>query len=301
MENNNIKPAVKVKNLAEKAILLSINIGTFSVNKKDKKRSKEVADTYGGSEAYIRLNKSLLRNKATAEVISFSQKMRLDFYSKTAAWGNDGFRIVKIANYAKIKSELEDNIRKFYDLVNEACNEYQTIINNDFIEERKALGQMFNRADYPSLHAFKSSFYAKINVEPVQQNDFRCNNLSEEEILEINKSIEENIQNAVKNAEMDVLNRVNEKLQHLSQRLMDFDTKFHTSNVTNVCDIIKEVRELNINDNAAITEVLNEVESKICGMDAENIRESGMARADAVIKTKAAIEKISATMEDFSF
>lgn len=296
-----ITPKVKIKNLAERAILLSINIGTFSVNKKDKKQSKETADNVGGSVDYIRVNKSLLRNKATAAVISFSQKMRLDFYSKTAAWGNDGFRIVKIGNYAKIKSELEDNIRKFYDLVEDAAAEYQAIIDNDFAEERKALGQMFNRADYPSLAAFKSSFYAKINVEPVKTSDFRCNALSNEEIAEINKSIEENIEAAVKNAEMDVLNRVNEKLQHLSQRLIDFDTKFHTSNVTNVCDIIKEVRELNINDNAAITETLNEIESKICGMNAENIRDNGMARADALIKTKAAIEKISETMEDFSF
>lgn len=296
-----ITPAIKVKNLAEKAILLSINIGTFSVNKKDKKQSEVTASNVGGSTDYIRVNKSLLRNKATAAVISFSQKMRLEFYSKTAAWGNDGFRIVKIANYAKIKSELEDNIRKFYDLVNEAANEYQAIIDNDFTDERAALGKMFNRADYPSLAAFKSSFYAKINVEPVKSSDFRCNSLSNEEVMEINKSIEDNINYAIRNAEMDVLNRVNEKLQHLASRLLDVDTKFHTSNVTNVCDIIKEVRELNINDNPKIAEMLDAVESKICGMDGESIRDSNSERARAMVKTKEAIEKISSVMEDFSF
>jgi hypothetical protein len=299
MENNN--PTVKVKSLAEKAILVSINIGTFSVNKKDKKQSQETANNVGGSTDYIRVNKSLLRNKATAAVVSFSQKMRLDFYSKTAAWGNDGNRIIKISNYAKVKSELEDNVRKFYDLVNQACDEYQSIIDNDFYVERKSLGVMFNRADYPSINSFKESFYAKVNVAPVQDNDFRCNALSNEEIEEINKSIEDNINSAVKNAEMDVLNRVNDKLNHLVNRLQDFDSKFHTSNVSNVCEIIREVRELNINDNKKISDTLDSIEKNICGMDAENIRESDAGRADAIIKTKAAIEKISSVMDDFAF
>jgi len=301
METSNITPAVKIKNLAEKAILVSINIGTFSVNKKDKKQSQETAKDVGGSTDYIRVNKSLLRNKGTAAVVSFSQKMRLDFYSKTAAWGNDGNRIIKIANYAKVKSELEDNVRKFYDLVELAASEYQGIVDNDFSDERKALGNMFNRMDYPSVSNFKSAFYAKVNVAPVQSNDFRCGSLSDEEILEINKSIEENIQNAVKNAEMDVLGRVSEKLNHLANRLQDFDTKFHSSNVSNVCEMIREVRELNINDNGKISDTLDIIESKICGMDGENIRDSSKARAEALIKTKAAIATISATMEDFSF
>lgn len=301
MENTNITPAIKIKNLAERAILVSINIGTFSVNKKDKKQSEVTASNVGGSVDYIRVNKSLLRNKATAAVVSFSQKMRLEFYSKTAAWGNDGNRIIKIANYAKVKSELEDNVRKFYDLVELAAAEYKAIIDNDFCDERKALGNMFNRMDYPSLQIFKSAFYAKVNVAPVQSNDFRCNALSNEEILEINKSIEENIQSAIKNAEMDVLTRVSEKLNHLVDRLQDFDTKFHSSNVTNVCDMIKEVRELNIDDNQKISDALDMIQSKICGLDGENIRESVNARTEALIKTKAAISKISETMEDFSF
>ena len=299
--SENVQSVVKVKSLAEKAILLSINVGVFSVNKKDKKQSQETANNVGGSTDYIRVNKSLLRNKATAAVLSFSQKMRLEFYSKTAAWGSDGFRIVKIGNYTKVKSELEENIRKFNDLVNDACAEYQNIIDFNFQDERAALGNMFNRADYPSISAFRSAFYAKVNVEPVKTDDFRSGTLSNEDIAEINNSINERINDAIKNSEMDVLTRVNEKLQHLSSRLLDSDSKFHTSNVTNVCEIIREMKELNINDNPKISEALEKVESQICGLDAENIRESNSARNNALDKTKDAISTISAAMEDFTF
>lgn len=299
--NDTVTPVVKVKTLAERAILVGINIGTFSVNKKDKKQSSETAADVGGSAEYIRVNKSLLKNKATAAVLSFSQKMRLDFYAKTAPWSTDGFRIVKIANYAKIKSELEDNVRKFFDLVNDACVEYQEIIDGDFQFERKSLGTMFSRGDYPSISAFRSSFYARVNVKPVENSDFRTGNLSNEEIVEINNSIQERINDAIKGAEMDVLNRINEKLSHLSSRLADSEKNFHTSNITNLCETLQEAKELNINDNEKLTEVISIIESKLCGLNAEEIRESGTARFDAMEKTKSAIAAISATMEDFSF
>jgi hypothetical protein len=301
MNADTIKPVIKVKNLAEKAILVGINIGTFSVNKKDKKQSSETAADVGGSVDYIRVNKSLLKNKATAAVLSFSQKMRLDFYQKTAPWGSDGFRIVKIANYAKIKSELEDNVRKFYELVDLACAEYQEIINGDFEFERKSLGSMFSRADYPSISAFRSSFYARVNVKPVENSDFRTNNLSNEEIVEINNSIQERIEDAIKGAEMDVLHRINEKLVHLSSRLSDSDSKFHTSNITNLCETLQEAKQLNINDNEKLSEVISVIENNICGLDAENIRNSGRARNVAMEKTKESIKEISDTMADFSF
>ena len=100
---------------------------------------------------------------------------------------------------------------------------------------------------------------------------------------------------------MDIIQRVNQKVQHLADRLADYKTKFHSSNVTNVCDIIKEVRELNIDDNPKITEMLDAVESKICGMDGEGIREYSAIRKEAINHTRQAVEKIASVMEDFTF
>jgi hypothetical protein len=301
MNSDTLTPEIKIKDLTQKAILVSINIGTFSTTKKDKKQSAETASNVGGSTDYIRVNKSLLKNKGTAAVLSFAQKMRLDFYSKTAPWGSDGFRIIKIANYAKIKSELEESKRKFYELVDIAAEEYKDIVNGGFVEEKRSLGSMFNPLDYPSVANFKACFYSKINVEPVKSSDFRSSSLSNEEIAEINVSINERIESSVKTAEFDILSRISDKLNHLSSRLTDFDSKFHTSNVTNVCDTIKEVRELNINDNEGINKILDSIQDKICGMSGESIRDNNLSRANAIIKTKEAISEISTSMADFSF
>jgi len=299
--DNNAQPIVKVKNLTERAILIGINIGVFSVNKKDKKQSVETASDVGGSTDFIRVNKSLLKNKGTAAVLSFSQKMRLDLAAKSLPWGSDGFRVVKISNYQKVKLEMEDSIRKFYSLVDDAVAEYTEIVNNDFVEERKALGSMFSRPDYPSPQSFKSAFYARVNVKPVESSDFRTGKLSDEDIAEINNSIQERINDAIKGAEMDVLNRINEKLIHLSSRLVDTESKFHTSNVTNLCEVLKEAKELNINDNEKISEVISVIENKICNLDAESIRDSKSSRNNAMAKTVEAIKEISEAMADFSF
>ena len=300
--SDNIAPAVKVKNLAEKTILVSINIGTFSTNKKDKKQSKATAEDVGGSSEYIRVNKSLLRNKATADVLSFSQAMRLKFYKLALPWGNDGFRIVKIANYVKIKSELEENIRKFNELVDLAVEEYKTIVNNGFKTEKDSLGSMFNEKDYPSIANFRASFYAETKVKPVEVSDFRSNSLSNEEVAEINSSIQSYVEDSLKAAEFDVLSRIGEKLDHLKNRLMDYDSKFHTSNITNLKEVIEEARELNINDNPKIKSTIDSIEAQIKDLDAVQIREDkGNTRTDAVLKTVQAIKEINEAMADFSF
>jgi len=300
MENNN--PTVKVKSLAEKAILMSISIGIFSNSKKDKKKNKELANREGSDENYSSVTKYLLRNKGVQDANSYSQKARLEFKRITLPWGDEeGWRIAKISEYAKKKLAVEEMRRKFFEYVDIAVAEYKELHDSDFIEQRNKLQGMFNRADYPSVDVFKSCFYFDIKVQPIESSDFRNNSLTDEENAEIQNEIQNRINDALKTAELDILKRVNDKLQHLADKLSDFDSKFHTSNVTNVCDIIKEVRELNINNNQEISNTLDSIENNICGMNAENIRESAAGRADAIIKTKAAIEKISSVMDDFAF
>lgn len=302
MNSENIPSVVKVKSLAEKAILMSISIGVFSTSKKDKKKTNEIAATEGSNVEFARVVKSLLRNKATQEVSSFAQKARNEFKSVTLPWGDEeGLRITKIGSYQKTKAQIEESRRKFYELVDVATEEYRKIVENDFAFERQSLKGMFNRADYPSVHNFRASFYFDINVKPVENSDFRTNFLSDEEIAEINNSVLERISEAVKSAERDILNRVGEKLNHLYSRLGDKDKAFHSSNVTNVCEIIQEMKELNINDNPKLTEVLEKVEAQICGLDGESIRNSLGVRSQALAKTKEAVSAISEAMEDFSF
>jgi hypothetical protein len=304
MSSDTIKPIVEIKNLAQKAILLSISIGVFSVNKKDKQKSAEVAKDENSSADYSRVVKSLLRNKGTTEVISYAAKARLDFKKKTSPWGDkDGWRVVKISSYQKIKSEVESYKREFERLRDLAVSEYQEIVDNDFIFERspKGLGNLFKKTDYPSVSKFKESFYFDITVQAIESTDFRSGALSNEEIAEINSSIEARVNDSLKSAEFDILERIREKLNHLSSRLADFDTKFHTSNVTNLCEVLKEVRELNINDNRKIVGVIDSIEKNICGLSGESIRDNRSARTEAMIKTTQSIKEISTAMADFSF
>lgn len=301
MTSDTIQTIVPIKNLTEKAILISLNIGVFNSNKKDKKQSAQVEKDNGAKKDTHRVYKSTLTNKKITAVSSFAQKMRNNFKTTSSPWGTDGFYILKIKNYPKVKTKLEADIREFYSLVDEAVNEYAAIIASDFAEARNDLQAGFNVFDYPSLENFKSSFYARINTKPVETSDFRSNSLSNEEISEINASIQQRIEESLKGAELEVLARINENLGHLSTRLIDSDGKFHNSSISNLCESLQEARELNINDNKKIAHVIDVVESRICGLDAANIRSSDYARKDAMNKTREAISEISDAMANFSF
>lgn len=294
---SNVKPTVNIKNLTEKAIIISIKVGMFTGQKKDKKASQEVATNNSTDANSVRVWKSLLRGEELKNLQNQAQKIRLTYYRLTSCW-NDNERICKITSYLEVKQHLEKEIREYYDLAQVAIAAYDGLVNKD----KQSLGDLFNIADYPSKVSFASAFYAHINVKPVESNDFRSGMLDDAEVAAINKEIENRIDNAIKTSQKDNLNRVHETLNKLVERiLVSEEGRFHASTVTNVIDAINEARNLNIDDDKNMSGLLDKVEASIKQIDPVSVRDTHAGRSDALIAAKQSVYQITKAMEDLGF
>jgi len=287
------------KTLCEKAILISVQISQFSGTRKDKRVTNDVSKDENCDINNVRVWKSLLKSKKNRAVSSASQKLRLRLYELSAPWNNNGERICSTKNYIKVKQELEQLIGSFYIAVADSIQEYADTIASDYANERQMLGGLFNKADYPTYDEFRHSFKAEIVVSPVPSNDYRSGYLSKEDLADINSQIEARIESSIKETQIDIMERARESLNHLVNRLIDSDGKFHNSALENVIEEINQSRELNILDNAKIDEIFNSVAKKISTIDAASVRDSEKVRNSALITAKDALKDINSLMADF--
>jgi hypothetical protein len=284
---------MNIPTLASKTILIGVNISRFSGQKKDKKATDEVTKDNKAKDGNVRVWKSLLKGQALSEVVNAEQKIRQALYKQTSRW--DDVRICKIENFVKVKLELEKHIHEFYEAAQKVIDSYDTLIQEDKIK----LGDMYNPADYPSKASFAASFSVKIITKAVEKNDFRSNILSQEDIDEINKQIEERINAFAAEAQKDILERVNERLMHLMQRLADSDGRFHESNLDNVTEVITQARDLNITENPKFDALFDKIEKSINSLSPDQIRNSKSQRSKAIVETTQCVEEVSKAMSEF--
>jgi hypothetical protein len=291
------KPIVNFgKSLSEKAICIQLEVGRFSSSKKDKRLSVEVANEEHANKEVVSVNKKLMSGPLMKGVINAEQALRKYMYEKTLPWSREGCGVVKITEYLNVKVGLEEKAREFYAAVDALVAEYDNIVN----EDKAKLGSMFDQADYPSKEGFKSRFYVKIGVLPIEKTDFRSGSLSNEEVQKINKQIEERLEASVKEAQGESLRRVQEKVAHFLTRLLS-DGKLHNSSISNILSTIEEVKSLNIIDNKDLDDILKKVEETISCLSPEMIRENAKARAEAIDHAHSTLAEINKVMDGFGY
>lgn len=290
-----IDPLVKIKDLSEKSILIWVTIGMFNGTRKDKQKSDELCIENNANKANARVIKSLLKSEQLSEVLNCQAKIRNTLYKLSAPW-NTNERIIKISNYIDVKLQLEELRREFYSAAANVVANYQQLIKTD----KENLGDLFNPDDYPSPESFAKSFYVKIDVKPVEKNDFRCNSLSDREVNDINEQILARANNAVKEANRDLVNRLKDSVRHLVVRL-DSDGKLHKSAFDNVVETINNIRNLNIVDDEELTKLFDSVEQRVSNYNAAQVRDNNTQRSAASKDMKAALADIEKTMKAFGY
>lgn len=283
------------KSLTEKAILIQLQIGRFSAMRKDTRVTNEVARDENTTVDYVKVTKNLLKGETFKAVQNLEQKIRTKFYKLTAAWNKDGERIIKITDYLKAKLELEEMAREYYSAVDNLVGDYDNLVESDKVK----LGSMFNPSDYPSKSTFRSRFYVEIVVKPIEKTDFRSGVLSNEEVSEINNAIEVRLNNAVRDAQRDNINRVKEKLNHLFDRLVDSEGKFHSSSIENLQGAISEAQALNISDDDGLNTLFDSLKDKFSKYNADTIRANSDVRMEVMTETQKSLSEINEVMKSF--
>lgn len=154
-------------NIQDKAVLVDLKISSWAAQATDHKLSDEINITKTGSTNSGRYIKKLLpANDQIKQIQQIANKLRKEFQEATLDWEGSSrlLPIEKLDDWVKTYNHYQN---LFNTAVQNFVNAYPESIN----KAELALGELFNREDYPDDIA--SYFAVAQKIKPIPTDDFR--------------------------------------------------------------------------------------------------------------------------------
>jgi hypothetical protein len=281
-------------NLSRKAMLAVLSISRWTARKHDKKVSQDVKERNGANGNVGRYHKRLLPGDSAAldRVRKAADAARDFHYTNTLPWGQDGSRVLPKENYFQYTAKMRELRREFQEAVREFINEYPELQRG----ARTFLGTMFQEEDYPAVAQLEKKFGFDITFLPFPDAaDFRVS-LDADEEAAIRDAIDEQTNQAVQMAMRDIWTRLHDGVAKMVERLSDPDAVFRNTLVTNLRDLCALLPRLNVAGDQQLSDMCEQVKSKLAGYDPEVLRESPAIRAKAAMDAEAIADMMRAYM-----
>jgi len=262
--------------ITERAMLAAVHISIWTAIKHDRKVSREVAEQHGAYAGAGRYNKQLLREAERLESLrALSGQIRQYFYKITLPWSDEGYRLLPAHFYF----ELTTKMREFEQAFAQQVEEFLAVYPNYIEQVRPELNGLFREEDYPSIDKLRNKFGVKLEVLPIPSgNDFRVA-LSEEEQARVAREIDESVRESLRKGTEDLWARLKGVVAHLIERLNEPESRFHTSLVTNICELVELLPRLNVNQDEELNRFAVEIRNRLCGYTTRDLKKNEILRA----------------------
>jgi hypothetical protein len=264
-------------------MLVELSVSQWTARKLDRSTTDELVSNKNASEkGAARVNKNLFAGRSELETINqYVTETRSYLYDNTLPWSDSGIRLLPSAKFMEFNNELQDREDKFFGLVTEFVTIYPSLIT----AQAMALGDMFNRTDYPAPDDIEHRFRFNVNYMPVPSSgDFRVdvgNDAQEDLKKQLAKFADERVENAMNGFKA----RMVEHLKRMSDRLgvdvVAGEVKprvFHNTLLDTAHDLCDLAGSLNIVNDPQIEEARRALKRSISGVDVQDLRKDMGAR-----------------------
>jgi hypothetical protein len=263
---------------ASNAVLVTLSIKTWAANAMDRNISSKVATEHGTDVKLARVWKTLVPNKKGSllgGIYAIEREARNFHYDNTLPYKHEGQRILPTMNYAKymekmrtLKLRLEEEVLKF-------------LQHWDDIKEqaREKLKGMYKDEDYPSLERLVRAFDINVSTDPLPKAaTFFETKLSDVEIANAKRGLEEELQNTFKRANEELWDRLMGCVVNLKERL-NGDKKFlREGAIDNANQMLDLLSRLNVNNDHKLEEVRKSLKESFAGLTASALRDDDTMR-----------------------
>lgn len=280
------------------ALLVELNVSQWTARKLDRSTTDElVSNKHAQAKGAARVNKNLFAGRSELEVVGqHVTETRSFVYDNTLPWSDSGIRLLPSVKFMEFNAKLQQAEDKFYGLVTEFVTVYPSLIT----AQAMALGDMFNRNDYPNPNDIEHRFNFNVNYMPVPASgDFRVdigNDAQEELRKKLSSLADERVDYAMK----DIKGRLLEHLKRMSDRLsIDYVSgeakprKFHDSLLDGAHDLCDLADSLNIVGDVQLSEARKALKKAIGGIDVKDLRKDVGARNDVKTQVDDILSKFS--------
>lgn len=275
-------------NLKERAIIVSLNVSTWSGRKYDKQVSEEV-DTLHNAEDGGRYNKRLVTLDQIRGVTRAARELREFHIKNTLPWEERAGRLLPTKNYLDYRDQLTALQFRFDQEVTDFCRNWEDIV----AENRVRLNGLYKPSDFPTLSQLKEKFGAKLTALPVPESHFENLQGVNGDIYTLRNQAEEEITNRIEQAHKENWQRVKNQLNRMGGILKDEEGKIYHSLMDSLKELITLLPKLNIKEDSALQEVCTDLGNLL--VPVEDLRKS----TDLRVETFQAVTQIQKKFEQY--
>lgn len=279
-------------NVAARAMLVSLHVSTWSARKFDKAATSKVNTDHKASQKAGRFNKHLLAGAEEHEqLISACEAARELHYSQTLPWSDKGSRLLPTKNFMEYTKVMRKQFGIMDARLETFVAAYPTLV-EAAEKQHTALGQLFNRAEYPRALDIKRRFSWSLKFDKVPDGDIRVD-LPEDVLAEISAEARASAADRVKEAMDGAWERLHEAVARIHKATHGDGIVRSTliENARNVCDVLAR---LNVADDAELEGMRQRVEKELAQLDLEDLRKDDKVRKDTAKKAKKIMDAMSA-------
>jgi hypothetical protein len=270
--------------IGSNAMLVDLNISVWTGRKMDKKVSEEVDSVKGTKARAGNYHKKLLAGSDKLENIQkIVGAIRTWNYERTLPWTDNGSRLLPMKAFFDYKQTLNKFETDFNKAVDEFLEEYPQLVSSSAF----TLGDLFDRAEYPTAESLRDKFKFKYVFMPVPDaGDFRVD-VEESAKKELEEQYKGYYETKLNVAMDSAWARLYEVLTHISERLDYSDEnkkKFWDSTITNAVELCELLTTLNITNDPKLEQARQKLERALNGVEPSDVRESEGIRKS--VKTK---------------
>lgn len=276
----------------KRALLVWLQISSWSARKYDRSVSNKVNRDAGASDDAGRYNKHLLPGDAPSykHLVTLMSSLRTWHYTETLAWSDEGNRLLTTANFTNYADTLRQKSAEIDRAVDAFVRDYPALRTQAAIK----LNGLYKSEDYPDVQDIKAKFAVKVSYNPVPaQGDVRVN-LAADQVAMIEASIAENKTTAVQTAMNDAWQRLHAVVAAAAIKLSDPTGIFRDSLIGNVSELCEVLKRLNVTDDPDLEAMRLAVQQQIATASPDVLRHSPNARQSTADRAQAILDNMKA-------
>lgn len=254
--------------LANKALLVDLDISQWSARKLDRRETNEVNVRNGARSTVARVNKSLLPGANSLDRANKKAAAIRDwFYGRTLPWAGTA-RILNSLGYLEFTAEYRQHISEWVRMVDQFVAEYPALV----LQAQLELAGLYNPDDYPDTSDIRSKFSIRTRFQPVPEaGDWRVG-LADDALQELRDSVTRDVKQAQQAAMGEAWKRLQECVEHAVAKLRDPKAIFRDSLVENAEKLCHVLPTLNITGDPELEARRQELERVLGGVDPKDLR-----------------------------
>ena len=279
-----------IVSLATSSVLVTVDVNVWSATKQDRAVSNEVTSAKKASAESGKFTKNLLANNVFHKDLMNNRQTIYTWLKRSTYRWNQGQDLLPVSELETFKTEYTEHENKFYELLENFCNQYTSIRNNMAFTQ----GDLFDINDYPSVDAIRNKFSCRLFVSEVPEQDFRCSvakDTADDLKNQYQKQTEVILQNVIDQQTKsitDVMQSIahccgfsehtNAKGETYVKKRKIYDTTL--TKAQEMCKKFKTFQPIETAESKKLVEAVASLENVLNGVSIETLKESTMKRAE---------------------